>query len=293
MSRSPRAEPSGSAVPLAVRLGRAQIILWLVAGILISLNFVAGVTGGLELLPYTITRFFDGNDTGSFLAGAKNTLLLLATVLMYACSVAAARRADPAAAGWRALAAVTCFVLADETTMLHSTLSEVLRDRYHFTGALRYTWAVLYLPVAAVVGWALVRRLRGTSGAVLGRLLPGIALYAVGAIVLEPFRSKLEKEHGDESLSFRTMASVADSIVLVGLVLVVCAALVAASRLATGFTVRLVAEPVRDSLAGPAVAPDRPAPAAAAPPTVERRESRSAAAGLRRAVGAAPRDSRR
>jgi hypothetical protein len=145
------------------------------------------------------------------------------------------------------LAWVTCFVFADETTSLHQSLAEVLRDRYQFHGPARYTWALLYLPVVVVVLVVLMRDLRRVAPAVRNRLIPGGALYATGAVLLEPVVAKLGQEHGDDSLSFKIMLAVADSAQLIGLVLVFCAALVAAGRLADRFTFLLAPQDPRDA----------------------------------------------
>jgi hypothetical protein len=233
-------------VDVRVQLGRVQIVLWLLTGSLVTLNVLVSLFGGLHLLPYSLTRFFDGNDRESFLSGTKTTLLLLAAVLMAGCTLAARRRGDPSARGWRLLALVACFTFADELTGMHVALSDVLRTHYHFRGLGRYAWALAYLPVAVTVLLVLVRDLRRMPRAVRARLLPGLVLYAIGIIGLEPVRALVAEQRGDGSLAFTTMAATADGTALVGLTFVVCAVLVAASRLAAGFTVVLAADPTAE-----------------------------------------------
>jgi hypothetical protein len=241
-----RVASAAGPIDLPVRIDRLQIILWLVAGALISLNFLASVTGGLELLPWTITRIFDANDHDSILTGTQTTLLLASALLMVVCAAATRSRDALAARGWRALAAVTCFVFADESTSLHRSLALVLRDRAELHGLIRLAWALLYLPAAVVVLVVLLRHLRGIVRAVRIRLLPGVALYTSGAILFQPFVGQQARVHGDDSLSFKLMVAVAESVELVGLVLIFSAVLVAAARAADGYTVRLRdAEPTR------------------------------------------------
>ena len=241
--RRPRPRRQGAApdggVELVVQTGRVQIILWLVAGALICLNFLVGVTGQLKLLPWTITRFFDSADNDSLLTATKTTVALLSALVMSGCALAARRRGDPTSRGWRWLAWVTGFVFADEATSLHRSVARVVEDHYHFQGPARYTWALMYLPLAAVLLVVLVRDVKGMPAAVRNRLLPGGLLYVTGAVALEPFVARLAQANGDESLSFKVMVAFGDSCALAGLVLVFCAVLVAASRLADGFTFRL------------------------------------------------------
>jgi len=239
--RQPRGRPAapGETVLVAVQSGRVQVILWLVVGSLVCLNFLVSVIGRLNLLPWTLTRFFDGNDHDSFLIGTTATIGLLTALLMFGCMVAARHRGDLAERGWRMLGWVTLFVFADETTSLHRSVADVVRARYHFTGAAGYTWALMYLPAAVAVIAVLLRDARHFPPAVLRRLLPGGALYAFGVIGLEPVLAGIARDNGDDSLSFRLLAAFADSCAIVGLVLVFSAALVAAGWLADGFTFSL------------------------------------------------------
>jgi hypothetical protein len=244
-------EPSGT-VEIPVRLGRVQIILWLVTGSLITLDFLVAIAAGLQLLPQTITRFFDGSDRANFVTGARTTMLLLLVLLLFGCAVAARRRDDPSAPGWRLLGFVAAFAFADETTFLHQWLATVLHERYALTGALRYGWALLYLPAAVIVLVVLRRDLRRMAPAVRNRLLPGVLVYVLGAIVLEPVVAVLTEDHGAGATSVKLVLAVADAGQLAGLVLMVSALLIATSRFTSGFTLALTEpEPLRRTLAGP------------------------------------------
>jgi len=238
-SRGRGAGVAGSTVVVAVQTGRAQVILWLLVGSLICLNFLVSVTAPLELLPWSVTRFFGGNQNDSLLTGTATTIALLTGLLMSGCMLAARHRGDPAERGWRLLAWVALFVFADETTSLHQSLATAVRERFHVTGVARYTWALVYLPVLVAVLAVLLRDVRHFPVPVRRRLFPGGALYVVGVVGLEPFLSRLAEERGVGSLSFRLMLALADSCAVVGLVLVFSAALVAAGRLADGFTLVL------------------------------------------------------
>jgi len=203
--------------------------------VLIVLDFLVSFAAAKNLLPYTITRFFDGDSKVNFPTGAKTTFLLSAVVLMLCCWAAGRRSGDRAARGWLLLALVTGFAFIDETTFLHQSLSDALQKAFHFSGVLKYSWTIIYLPAGLLVGIFLLRNLRFMLPEVRNRLLPGGAVYVIGAMALEPIKSRAS-EGGENSVTFKLTAAVSDSLELAGLALLVCALLVAAHLLARGFT---------------------------------------------------------
>ena len=256
----PGREPGAATVSVTVDPGRVQIILWLLVGSLISLDVLRSLTGGLGMLPYTVTRFFDGNDRDSFGAGACSTLALAITVLLFGCSAAARRRDDPTAPGWRLLAWVAAFVFVDEITSMRRSLAVVLRERYALYGPERYTWALLYLPAALAVLVVLARHARRMAPGVVRRLVPGLGLVAAGIVGLEPFQAKFAQQHGEDSLSFRLLSAAAGGAELVGLTLILTAALLAAAGLTGGFAVFLAADPPARPPGGPTSPSGPPGP---------------------------------
>jgi hypothetical protein len=247
-------------VVIAVDVGQVQKVLWLATGALIGMDFLVSVAASLNLLPYTITRFFDGDAKMNFPTGAKTTLLLAATLLMLGCWTAARRRGAPTALGWLMLALVTAFAFIDETTYLHQSLSEEMSDKFHFHGVLKFAWTIVYVPAAVVVGAFLLRHLRLMRPEVRNRLLPGGGIYVLGAIGFEPIKSHIADGVGDGSTAFRLVAAVSDSLELAGLALLVCALLQAARILTAGFSFALNpgAENPRQAGASAAVVDSRP-----------------------------------
>src|SRR6185295_7010512 len=102
----PRRDRSHSAaaerddVRIDIDVGRAQGVIWMITGVLIVLDFLVSFAAAKNLLPYTITRFFDGDSKVNFPTGAKTTFLLSAVVLMLCCWAAGRRSGDRAARGW-------------------------------------------------------------------------------------------------------------------------------------------------------------------------------------------------
>jgi len=237
--RSPggrRRPAQGAPVHIGLPIPRIQRVLWLVTGTLVLANLVASVGSGTKVLPYTVARFFDGDDKVNFPTGAKTLLLLTCTVLLLACWTAARRAADSSAAGWLLLSMCTAFAFLDETTYLHQSLAEVLERQFHFTGPLKFAWTVVYWPMAAFASIFLMRNLRSMHPRVRRLLLPGGILYVIGAIVLEPVKSVLVERFGEGSLQMELAAAVSDSLQLIGLTLLVCSLLTAAGLLTPSFT---------------------------------------------------------
>ncbi|HEY6798160.1 MAG TPA: hypothetical protein VI248_26070 [Kineosporiaceae bacterium] len=254
-------------VEVLVDPGRVQIVLWLLTGSLVTLNVLVSLFSGLHLLPYGLVRVLDGNDRDSFLGGANTVLLLLAAVLMTGGTIVARRRGDSSLGACRVLALATWFAFVDDLTGLRSWLAEVLGARYHLHGVGRYAWAVVYLPVAVAVLIVLVRDLWRVPGAVRNRLLPGLALYAIGIIGLEPAEAMVAEGRGAASLSFRITTAIADGTALIGLTFVISALLVAATRTIDAVTLVLAApDPSRRPIGAPDAAGSPPGPGSPSSP---------------------------
>jgi len=226
----------GAAVHVGVPLGRVQRAVWAVSGALVLADVVASVGAGLRVLPYALTRFFDADYKVNFPTGQKMLLLLVATILLLGCWTAARRARDPSATGWLLLALCTAFALVDETVYLHQSLAEELQHHFDFGGPLAYAWTVVYWPMAALASVFLLRNLRAMHARVRRLLLPGGILYVTGAILLEPVKSQLMERYGENSLQLKAAAAVSDSLQLIGLTLLVCSLLTAASLLTPAFT---------------------------------------------------------
>lgn len=237
MSRSAaRRLAPGQPIRLGVDSRRVCGVLWSATGTLVVLNLLASAGSALNILPYTITRFFDGDNKVNFPTGAKTLYLLTGTLLLLGCWTAARRRADPSRTGWLLLAGCTAFAYVDETTYLHQSLSEVLNKIFHFTGVLTFAWTIVYWPAAAMAAVFLLRNLRTMHPRVRRILLPGGVLYVVGAIVMEPLKSVLADHFGEGSLPMEMTAALSDCLQLIGLTLLVSALLTALALLTPAVT---------------------------------------------------------
>lgn len=215
---------------------RVSRVLWRATTVLVVLDVLAAAAAGRALLPWNLTRFFDGDNKVNFPTGAKTLLLLSATVLLLACWVAARQQGEPSARAWLFLSACTGFAFVDETVYLHQSLSEILNKVGNFDGVLTYAWTVVYWPVAALAAVVVLRYLRLMDPSVRRLLLPGGVLYVTGALLFEPVKSHFAETYGEISLHLKLTAAMSDNLQLIGLTLLVCSLLRAASLLTDGFT---------------------------------------------------------
>lgn len=226
-----RSPALGEPLQITVDAIRVRRVLWTVIAAVVVLNVIASVGAGLRFLPYTLTRFFDGDNKVNFPTTGKTLLLLTSTVLLLICWAAARRRRDPSAGGWLLLGLCTAFAFGDESTYLHQSLAEVLNKKFHFTGPLTFAWTIVYWPMAAMASVVLLRYLRTMHARVRRILLPGGVLYVTGAILLEPVKSELADRFGQGSLQMALAAAISDSLQLIGLALLVSALLTAVGLL--------------------------------------------------------------
>jgi hypothetical protein len=70
---------------LSVQVRHVTSTVWKAVGVVIAADLIASLGAALGFLPYTITRFFDGDVKVNVPTGGKTTLLLASTVLLLGC----------------------------------------------------------------------------------------------------------------------------------------------------------------------------------------------------------------
>jgi hypothetical protein len=223
---------------IRVSAQRVTKVVWAAVGTLVVLDVLASLAAAFDLAPYVLLRFFDGDSKVNFPTAGKTSLMLLSALLMLACWTVSKRRGDPAARGWLLLSGVTAFAFLDESIYLHQSLSDAVTKAFGLSGILHYSWTIVYAPMAVLVGVFVLRDMQLMNPVIRRRLLPAGALFAGGAIALEPIKSKLADSAGDGSLAFRLTAATSDSLELVGLGLLATGALAALMFLTSRLTFR-------------------------------------------------------
>ena len=151
-------------------------------------------------------------------------LLLLAAFLLAAIA-SAERRVGGQAALWSLLAGIFVLLSLDEVAQLHELSIRPLRDHFHATGLLYFTWIVPagVAATAAAVGYSgflasLPRRSRSLF------LLSG-AIYVGGALFVEAISGRQASLHGEHTVAYHLIVTVEELLEMSGVVLFIYALL--------------------------------------------------------------------
>jgi hypothetical protein len=195
--------------------------IWIAVGALIVATFVSQLARDASG-PNTAVILFDSDQKLNFPSALKILLLLSATTLFAVLGMAVRDRWHRRR--WLGMGAVFTVLTMDEMTYMHQRLSDTLHDLFDTGGPLRFAWILVYLPLIAalvVVYWPLWRKLANPFRT---QLLVAAVLFAGGSGGIEVFKAALfDEDHW--KLSFGLVASLSDSLELLGLALLVTALL--------------------------------------------------------------------
>jgi hypothetical protein len=211
--------PTGAGVPLTIRvpLPRVSRVIWIVVAVLIVATF-AGQLFREAFSANTVVNLFDSDEKLNFPSTAKLLLMLAATVL-FAC-VGLATAARYARVRWLGMSVIFGLVTLDEYTYMHQRLSDTMHEIAGTSGALRFAWVLIYLPLLAVLAVVYLPFWRSLGTRLRYRLLAAALLFAGGSGGIELVKGSLY-EDGHWSLSFGLVASLSDSLELIGLAILV------------------------------------------------------------------------
>jgi hypothetical protein len=206
--------PDGTPARVHVRVDRViRAMWWLVAALIVG-TFGAQLWHKAAGDENTVINLFDSDQKLNFPTGLKLALMLAATVLFLVVGLGAALRSDRVR--WMGLGALFAFVTLDELTYMHQRLSDAFHDWFGASGALRFAWIVVYVPVLAVVAFVYFPWWRALPRHLRNGLLWAALLFAGGSAGIELAKGALYDEH-DWGLKFGLVAALSDSLELLGL----------------------------------------------------------------------------
>jgi hypothetical protein len=234
-ARAVPGEHLGGPVVVTVGIARTTRVVWIVVGTLIVATFAAQLFREAASAN-TVVNLFDSDQKLNFPTTLKLLLMLTSTGLFALVGLATA--AHRSRVRWLGMAAVFGLVTLDEFTYMHQRLSDAIHDAAGTGGALRFAWVLVYLPLLAVLAIVYLPFWRSLPSRLRYRLLVAALLFAGGSAGIELVKGALYDEER-WSLSFGLVASLSDSLELIGLALLVSALLEHLVTLTRDVTLRL------------------------------------------------------
>ena len=225
---SPRTE--GTVATLSARV--ISRVIWCSVAVLIAATFVVQFIRDRSGKS-TVVNLFDSDQKLNFPSAMKIVLLLSATLLFLLLAIAV--RDHWHRLRWYGISAVFALLTVDEMTYMHQRLSDALHDFLGTSGPLKFAWVLVYLPLLAVLMVVYLPFWRRLANPLRWQLLVAALGFAGGSGGIEFFKADLfDDRHW--KLSFGLVASVSDSLELLGLAVLVTALLATIGRATSSVT---------------------------------------------------------
>lgn len=184
----------------------------------------------------TVVNLLDSDQKLNFPSAMKIVLLLSATLLFLLLAITVRDRWHRVR--WYGISAVFALLTVDEMTYMHQRLSDALHDFLGTSGPLKFAWVLVYLPLLAVLTVVYLPFWRRLANPLRWQLLVAALGFAGGSGGIEFFKSELfDDRHW--KLSFGLVASVSDSLELLGLAVLVTALVATLGRATSSVTVNV------------------------------------------------------
>jgi hypothetical protein len=145
-------------------------------------------------------------------------ILLYATWLLYSISVVKSFLNDKYRFHWWLLTIVLFLIAADEFMATHELISETLRDKYHWSGLLYYSWVVpfLVLVIALFIFYSgfLFKNLPSNTRNLM--ILAGI-IYVGGSLGMEMIGGYFYQQEGEENMTNVLLTTLEEGMEMAGI----------------------------------------------------------------------------
>ena len=227
----PRTE--GTVATISARV--VSRVIWCSVAVLIVATFVVQFIRD-QTGKSTVVNLFDSDQKLNFPSAMKIVLLLSATLLFLLLAITVRDRWHRKR--WYGISAVFALLTVDEMTYMHQRLSDALHDFLGTSGPLKFAWVLVYLPLLAVLTVVYLPFWRRLANPLRWQLLVAALGFAGGSGGIEFFKSELfDDRHW--KLSFGLVASVSDSLELLGLAVLVTALVATLGRATSSVTVNV------------------------------------------------------
>lgn len=201
---------------------RVLAVLAAIAALLASVGWMAGVQRlfpDIVPVPHIITRRFILIDEHTVAAWYSSLLLFTAAILLgvivHLNGMHASLRSR-----WRVLAIVFLFLSMDEAVALHETIPMLLLKL-----GIDTQWMYFGAAFVVVLGIYLIRWFRSFDSRMRKILLLSAVMFVGGALGVETLSGVVARSHGIESIAYVSMATVEETLEMLGCCLFVYALL--------------------------------------------------------------------
>jgi hypothetical protein len=201
-------------------------ILCGVIGFLLVMHLIFGIYAKhiLDVTAYGLTDLFDMDQEHNIPTLFSSLMLLTSALLLLLIATAKRKEGQTEHWYWHGMAAVFLFLSVDEITILHERFNDPVRDTLQTTGALHFAWVI---PYAIIILTLTVLYARFVLKIIPRRtrklMILSACIFIGGALGLELAGSYYFSKAGEIDITFALMATVEETMEMVGVVLFVYA----------------------------------------------------------------------
>jgi len=208
-------------VPFDVR--RVSACLWIATAIVLGLGILREFTvhflGTATVL--RDLRHFALDSEHSLPAWYESLTMAMASALLAIIAVLARHRDARNRAAWTLLAVVFLLMSIDESVSFHEVTITPLRNAFHLSGFLYFSWVVLAAPVLIVLSIIFIPFLLRLPRHTAARFAIAGGLFVGGAFGLEFVGGYFVSTGGFESVPYKIAATCEESLEIIGMTLFV------------------------------------------------------------------------
>jgi hypothetical protein len=164
-----------------------------------------------------LTEFFNVSHEAN-LPSWFSTMLLMSVALL---SALIARLGQKSRRYWAAFSILFLYLSLDEAAVIHEMLTTPLREALQLGGFLYFSWLLVGIPFAIVVGLLLLPFLRSLPAPTLRLMLLAALLYLGGAALIEAISAAVWDANNGTSLLYSAISTLEEFLEMQGVILLI------------------------------------------------------------------------
>lgn len=222
LQKSPSLKHLNSPTKKSIRLifsgdGALQVIRW-VAGTLVILNLIAILCkyGTQHPNAWGIIPQFELDGEKNIPTYFSSFILLLSSLLLFVVALVKKKEQSMYTWRWRLLAFIFLYMSVDESAGLHEMFIYPLREHFHLTGILYFSWVIVGAAVVLGLGLYYLKFLIALEPKLRFRMICAGLLYVGGALGLELIGGYYYDLHGKDNLTYSLITTIEETLEIAG-----------------------------------------------------------------------------